>query len=175
MNPNTIFNKTRKGMLEIRDRTGGLSMLERRLLILVDGKRSAGDIWKITKVADYEHMLQRLEDAGYIAPGSGGGSTASARQRGVGGGAARPAATRREPAPAASGAGEPSDPRGFMLHTLKTMASPIQYRRLGGKIEEAPNRSALRDLVDPWYQALSENPANLTRVDSVRNELLDMF
>ncbi len=41
-------------------------MMQRRLLILVDGKRTAEEIWHITKLADYEHMLLQLAAAGYI-------------------------------------------------------------------------------------------------------------
>ncbi|MGI9316526.1 MAG: hypothetical protein ACR2QW_04255 [bacterium] len=156
MATSTVFNKTRKGQLEIRNRSGGLSMIERRLLILVDGKRTAEDIWRITKVADYEHLLTQLSSAGFIVSG---GTT--------------PAPNKPSGAENVGQLDQNMAPKTFMLTTLRSMASPMHAARVGKQIEVAENREALQALVDTWYQAIADNPANLTRVDGMRLTLLN--
>ena len=158
MSTQTVFAKTQKGQREIQNRSGGLSMIERRLLILVDGKRTAQEIWRITKVADYEHLLAQLSAAGYIA------SKQSAE------------VVSKSPT-SESGTQSQSDrdmaPKAFMLSTLRTMANPMLAARVGKEIEAAENKDQLQALVDSWYRAIADNPANLTRVDGIRSTLLN--
>ena len=44
MAPDTVLNKTVRGREEIQTRAHGLSAMQRRLLILVDGQRTVGAI-----------------------------------------------------------------------------------------------------------------------------------
>ncbi|MEJ2177275.1 MAG: hypothetical protein P8Y12_04865 [Gammaproteobacteria bacterium] len=154
MSTQTVFNKTRKGQSEIQNRSGGLSMIERRLLILVDGKRTAEEIWRITKVADYEHLLAQLSAAGYIEADQ----------------SAQPAKR-----PFMQGASRQANmaPKTFMLTTLRSMASPMQAAKVGKEIQAAQSKDELQSLVDTWYRAISNNPANLSRVDGMRSTLLN--
>lgn len=60
-----IFGKTPKGVAEITARSGGLSLAQRRLLILVDGVR---DVTQLTSMLPngVDDLLRTLEDAGFI-------------------------------------------------------------------------------------------------------------
>ena len=60
-----IFAKTPKGAAEITARGGGLSLAQRRLLILVDGVRSIDQLAPVLP-PDYGRLLQSLEAAGYV-------------------------------------------------------------------------------------------------------------
>lgn len=162
MSTQTVFAKTQKGQREIQNRAGGLSMIERRLLILVDGKRTAQEIWRITKVADYEHLLAQLSAAGYIA------SKQSAEV--VSRSSTSEPETQSQPQ---SQSEQDMAPKAFMLSTLRTMANPMLAARVGKEIEAAQNKDQLQSLVDTWYQAIADNPANLTRVDGIRSTLLN--
>jgi hypothetical protein len=155
MSSKTVYRKSRKGHLEIRDRSGGLSMMQRRLLILVDGKRTAEEIWHITKVADYEHMLLQLAAAGYIEAAEPSVSSEKLVTRFLSG-----------------GPDESLAPKAFMLSTLRSMASPMHAERISKEIDAAQSREELQALVDTWYRAIADNPANLTRVDGIRSTLL---
>lgn len=157
-----MYRKTSKGSLEIKNRSGALSMLERRLLILVDGRRSSDQIWRITKIADYEYMLAQLEKAGYITAGD---LTTDY------------AVELTEDADSEL----PDEPgenyvaaRAFMLTTLRTMASPMLGARIASKIKDADD-AELFNLSEDWYKAIADKPANSARVDDLHAELLKML
>jgi hypothetical protein len=61
-----IFGKTPKGMAEISTRAGGLSLAQRRLLILVDGTRDADQLAAMVP-AGFAESLATLESGGFIA------------------------------------------------------------------------------------------------------------
>ncbi len=62
-----VFSKTAKGAAELASRGGELSLAQRRLLILVDGVRDAGEIEAMVP-AGFEEALQVLADGGFIEP-----------------------------------------------------------------------------------------------------------
>ncbi len=55
------FSKTAKGSKEIEERSGLLSPLARRLLIMMDGKRTRGDLLQTFSLDELEEALARLE------------------------------------------------------------------------------------------------------------------
>lgn len=137
-------------------------MLERRLLILVDGRRSSDQIWRITKIADYEHMLTKLEMAGYITAGDiPSESTVQSTKDAV---------SEIPDAPSENYVAA----RAFMLTTLRTMASPMLGARIASKIKDADD-SELFKLAEDWYKAIADKPANAARIDDLHAELLKML
>lgn len=130
-------------------------MMQRRLLILVDGKRTAEEIWRIAKVADYEHMLLQLVAAGYIEAAAPTVSPEKLVSKFLSGGPDKNMA-----------------PKAFMLSTLRSIASPMHAEEITKEIDAAQSREELQALVDAWYQAIADNPANLTRVGGIRSTLL---
>ncbi|MBC7704475.1 MAG: hypothetical protein H7274_11115, partial [Rhodoferax sp.] len=68
MNTGTILAKTDNGRLEVAGRTGALSAVQRRLLILVDGKKSVNDLGAFVRVGELTGALYHLQDLGLITP-----------------------------------------------------------------------------------------------------------
>jgi hypothetical protein len=68
MNAGTTLAKTDKGRLEIAGRSGALSAVQRRLLILVDGKKTVNDLGAFVRVGELVGALYHLQDLGLIAP-----------------------------------------------------------------------------------------------------------
>ena len=67
MNPGTIPSKTDKGRQEMVRRSDVLSPLQRRLLILVDGRRTVNDLDAFVRVGELEPALACLFEFGYVA------------------------------------------------------------------------------------------------------------
>ena len=68
MNAAFIYVKTEKGRDEVRARSHQLSARERALLIMVDGKRSVGDLGALNLATELEQHLHALLEAKLIAP-----------------------------------------------------------------------------------------------------------
>lgn len=74
MNPGTTFAKTDKGRAEVAGRSGALSALQRRVLIVVDGKKTVNDLGAFVRVGELEPVLLHLqrevliESTDYVAP-----------------------------------------------------------------------------------------------------------
>ena len=60
MDPGTRFGKTDKGRQEMARRSGALSAVERRLLILIDGTRSTNDLGSFVRVGELDSPLRKL-------------------------------------------------------------------------------------------------------------------
>ena len=77
MDPEQVLTKTDKGREEIATRAHHLDAKHRRVLILVDGTSTAGDI--AAKVAGFDDGLALLDDllsGGFVAGGSGAAAPA---------------------------------------------------------------------------------------------------
>lgn len=107
MDTETIFVKTAKGKDEIERRTAGLPFMQRRVLILVDGKSTLADLQdKSAGMPDLTGILEDLQRGGYVEPAGGDAVHAPAPPA-----AAEPAAAHAETADRAapSGAGGKKD------------------------------------------------------------------
>jgi len=67
----TVYAKTPKGSAEIAARGAGLSMAARRVLIMIDGKRSLMELAALLRSADLEATVAQLETQGFIQRASG--------------------------------------------------------------------------------------------------------
>ena len=70
MQAKDIFHKTAKGQAEIETRSGGLSMKQRRVLILVNGANDMNELARLSLCDDVADILQTLAENGYINNGS---------------------------------------------------------------------------------------------------------
>lgn len=68
MNLAVVFIKTDKGRAEIAARSDALSPLQRRVLILADGKKSVNDLGAFVRVGELDGALAHLLALGMIAP-----------------------------------------------------------------------------------------------------------
>ena len=71
MNTKLIYAKTPKGVAEIGNRSGGLSMAVRRVLIMTDGKRSVGELQAMLGATDTGDILAMLAELGHVQVAAG--------------------------------------------------------------------------------------------------------
>lgn len=67
MNPGMKYVKTDKGRAEMAGRSGALTALQRRVLIVIDGKKTVNDLESIVRVGELEAVLDFLQRQGLIA------------------------------------------------------------------------------------------------------------
>ena len=61
MNPGTTFAKTDMGKVEMAERSGNLTAVQRRLLILIDGKKSLNDLLAFVRGGELDDALEYLQ------------------------------------------------------------------------------------------------------------------
>jgi hypothetical protein len=66
MDGSLVFSKTPKGVAEIAMRSAQLSMTTRRVLIMVDGKRSVDELAVLLRPGEIDAVMAQLEGAGLI-------------------------------------------------------------------------------------------------------------
>ncbi len=115
MDPDLVLQKTAKGREEIEKRTNRLDSRRRTMLILVDGRSSAGDLaGKAGHIQEPLALLDSLLGEGYVHAGNGA-----------------PQAAGSDPVPAAATAAGGSAPTGQALDLLKRRASKEIERLMG--------------------------------------------
>jgi len=159
------FAKTAKGHDEISTKAGGLTPRQRRVLIMIDGKRTVDDLRGMLQADDLQHTLGLLEEDGFIEVAS------DTAQAGV------PAA----PLPSITAFGElPETPdpvrlqqaRNFMMNTLNAFVGALGTSSLLDKIENSPGHPELRGLYDEWYHAIVMSREGKREAESLRSKLL---
>lgn len=162
-----IFAKTPKGVEEIEKRAGGLTPRVRRVLIMIDGKRTVDDIRAMALADDLCHTLGQLEEAGYIAL-----LTPLAAPQPDGGVAAP--TTFRE-LPARPDPEELDKARHFIMNTLKTFCGPMTHLSIIEAAFAAKTHAELREQLGPWYNAIVETRTGRRRAEELRAELLKVI
>ena len=66
MDGTLVYSKTPRGIAEISLRSAQLPMTARRVLIMIDGKRTIDDLSVLGKQDDIEHAIASLESGGLI-------------------------------------------------------------------------------------------------------------
>lgn len=66
MDGTLVYSKTPRGIAEISLRSAQLPMATRRVLIMIDGKRTVDDLSVVGKPGDIENAIASLENAGLI-------------------------------------------------------------------------------------------------------------
>lgn len=67
MKPGTRLTKTDQGRQEIAQRSGALTPVQRRLLVLVDGHKTVNDLDAYVRVGERDGALQHLLELGLVA------------------------------------------------------------------------------------------------------------
>jgi hypothetical protein len=164
-----IYDKTDNGKKEITDSAAGLSMMERRVLILVNGENAVEKLAKLSLCDDIDTTIDRLLELGLIRVA---GTTV--------------VEIAPEVAPEAAAADDVTvtqvtvtevtvTARDLMCNTLQTFGNKIKIAELHSSIAETSDLDALKSLVKPWYQALSETPGGMYQADDLRKEVLDLL
>ena len=69
MNPGSIFSKTDRGRAEVASRSGMIDASQRRLLIMVDGKKTVNDLGAFVRAGELAGALEQLELHGLVESG----------------------------------------------------------------------------------------------------------
>jgi hypothetical protein len=160
MKASDVFHKTSKGQAEIDTRSGNLSMKDRRVLILVNGANDCTELKRLSLCDNIGEILTTLIEGGFI---DGGASTTTAV-------AAQDYSDQDSPQEQAD-----VEAAEFMCNTLLTFANRIRVGKLIEQIQSAENPAGLKDLVKPWYMAISETPGGMYQADDLRAEVLKML
>ncbi|UCH39239.1 MAG: hypothetical protein JSU67_13875 [Gammaproteobacteria bacterium] len=165
MNTIDSYDKTASGQQEVAENAAGLSMMERRVLILVNGENDFEKLAKLSLCDDIEGVVNRLLQLDLIE-------------------VTEPTVVEAEaPAEAANDAPESGDDtdvhavsaRDFMCSTLQTFGNRVRIAPLHKQIAETTDLESLKQLVKPWYQSISETPGGMYQADDLRKEVLDMM
>jgi len=154
MKASEIFHKTAKGQTEVETRTNALSMKQRRVLILVNGENNAATLKQLSLCDNIVEILQTLLDGGFIRLDG-----ASVTQTDV-----------TQPVQETVSTVEVSA-REFMCNTLLTFANRVRVAKLIEEINAVEDIDALKDMIKPWYRAISETPGGMYQADDLRNEV----
>ena len=165
MNTIDSYDKTSSGQQEVTANSAGLSMMERRVLILVNGENDFEKLAKLSLCDDIGAVVNRLLELDLIE-------------------ITEPTVVEAQaPAEAANDAPESGDDtdvladgaREFMCSTLQTFGNHVRIAPLHKQIAETTDLESLKQLVKPWYQSISETPGGMYQADDLRKEVLGMM
>ena len=160
-----VFAKTPQGQDEITRRAGGLTPRVRRVLILIDGKRSQDELRVMAQCEDLPQVLQDLQTQGYVA-------TIGQQAQSV---------AMREPhfdtqifrvLPASPEPLQQQQARNFMINTLKTFVGTVGTSSLLLRIEAAVDHEELRQLYEEWQRTIVASREGRREIESLRSKLL---
>lgn len=166
-----VFAKTANGQDEISSRAGGLSPRVRRVLILVDGRKTVTELRELVAADDLTHTLGALEELGLIevrkADSAGGGGDEPA--------GALPSITAFRELPANRQSKELEMARNFMINTLKNFCSLYGPISLMSNINAASSHEELRELYPEWYRLIVDSRSGRRSAENLRKDLLKVL
>ncbi|WP_333706164.1 hypothetical protein [Ottowia beijingensis] len=175
------FAKTPAGKSVIETRNTRLSLLERRLLLLIDGSRTGEDLSHYCTGKDVTSMLQSLIDEGFIevcrAP------VASAIKPAQPAAADAPTAPASGPARSDLGLPPASErrpqelemARNFMINTVNTVFQPNTRLSLLEAIQGCNTATELRQVYLQWEDTLSTSRIGLKRLPEFKKKLFTVL
>jgi hypothetical protein len=155
-----VFAKTPQGQDEVVNKSGGLTPRVRRVLIMIDGKKTVDDLRAMLQADDLQHTLGMLEETGLIIMA---GAPQSAPQ---------PAVTAFSELPMSTDPIRLQQARNFMTNTLKVFVGALGTSSLLDRIESADSHAALRSYYDEWYLAIVTSREGRREAESLRSKLL---
>ena len=158
MNTSDMYDKTASGKTEIAENGAGLSMMERRVLILINGENDVAKLTKLSLCKEIGPTIDRLLELGLVEA--------------VESTVVDLAAPAAEAVAAADGNDPVADVREFMCNTLQTFGNRVRIADLNNAIADTDDFAGLEGLVKAWYQAISETPGGMYQADDLRKDLL---
>lgn len=166
-----IFAKTPKGVDEIQQRTLRLGLLQRRVLLLVDGQRTVAELQKLAGNTDVNTLLAELLTLGCIErPHASPGSPPPAVAK-----AASSAVLAGLPPPGIRTAAQVDLARHFMINTINRLLEQHSRRSLVRKIFDSTSAAELREHYPAWEEAIGSAWVGRKRLDEVRDKLLEVL
>ncbi|MCC4117327.1 hypothetical protein LLG90_18385 [Aromatoleum toluclasticum] len=166
-----VFAKTASGQDEIANRNGGLSPRVRRVLILVDGRKTVTDLREVVAADDLTHTLGALEELGLIEVRKKISAIGASHEPA----GPLPSITAFRELPAAHQSKELDMARNFMINTLKNFCSLYGPISLMSNINAASSHEALRELYPEWYRLIVDSRSGRRRAEDLRKDLLKVL
>jgi hypothetical protein len=63
-----VYAKTAKGVAEVSSRSGAVSLAARRVLIMIDGKRTVAELAPLARTGEIGTIIEQLEAQGLVHP-----------------------------------------------------------------------------------------------------------
>lgn len=167
-----VFAKTPAGHEEVTNKTAGLTPRQRRVLIMIDGKRSVDDLRDMLQADDLQHTLGLLEEAALIEVSSikdDAGAMQPAPDEPL------PAITAFRPAPNPPNKKELEMAKNFIMNSLKTFCGPFAHLEIVEAAFAATTHEELRTQFDPWYHAIVQTISGRRRAEELRGQLLKVI
>ncbi|WP_298610769.1 hypothetical protein [uncultured Thiothrix sp.] len=189
MTMNAVFAKTPKGREEIDSKAGGLSLIMRRVLIFLDGKRTLSEVKALPKIDDVEQIISSLEKQGYIQLLSGeAGTTPTPNANHVNHLLVNRVDSNTVPAfisPARNGQFRPLPARldaaqlkmakNFMANTLNAFVGTFGSSALINRIERCDDHESLRAIYDDWLNAIIGTKQGRKDAENLKSKLLEVL
>lgn len=167
-----VFAKTTKGQEEITTKASGLTPRQRRVMIMVDGKRTVDELRDLLQTDDLQHTLGLLEEFGLIEVSGirdAGGATHPPPEQDL------PSITAFRPAPQPPNQKEMEQARNFIQNTLKTFCGPFAHLHIVEAAHAAKSHEELREQFNPWYSAIVLTRAGRRQAEELRTMLLKVI
>jgi hypothetical protein len=165
----TAPRKTQAGLEELERRSLGLGVLERRLLILIDGSRGPAELQTMIGKTEIGPLLDHLVEVGCVLwPGREG---ALSPKTPVGAPASAPPIAQAAADLPERSAKEREMARNFMVNTLLTFIGPYANPELMKRLQAAPDSSTLRLLYPEWHLLMDAPRAAGKRISELDAEL----
>jgi len=166
-----IFIKTAKGQAEITARSDALTHRQRRVLIMVDGKRTVSELSTLLQAADLQQTIGMLEEEGHIV---------SAGQHSTG--AVRPVAPEDLPAdpafrtlPTPPKAQELEMARNFIINSLRSLHGHYANLSIITDATAATSHDELRQQFSHWLHAVIQTREGKRQADEWCRRLLEVI
>lgn len=170
MKASEIFHKTAKGQSEVETRANALSIKERRVLILVNGENNAARLKQLSLCDNIVEILEILLDGAFITKDTT--TTPQAEFEPETNDATETTETTETTDITAEETSENEvGAREFMGNTLLTFANRVRVAKLIEEINAVEDIESLKELVKPWYHAISETPGGMYQADDLRKEV----
>lgn len=175
-----IFAKTPVGQQEIQSRSLGLAPMVRRILVLIDGKRSGRDLAAfVSGNDDIEQILQALlaqdcVQAQAATKSAAGPAVASAQS------AAAPAMPGADALAGLPAAGtrttkENEMARNFMINSINSIIGQQMRISLIHDIFHAESTEALRTVYHAWAASMADHGMGAKRLPELREKLFKVL
>lgn len=178
--PSPVYAKTALGQKEIQDRSVGLALLERRLLLLMNGQRRVVELNELMPGQDLQPLIQTLLDKRCIEQIAASEQTSASKSTQVSAietkattaannaMSALPPAEQRTPA-------QNEMARNFMINSVNTVFGQYTRLTLIETIAHAKGTDGLRQAYFMWASALEDNRIGSKRLPDLQNQLFKVL
>jgi hypothetical protein len=162
MTSNLIFQKTQAGRSEIEANQFELTQHQRRILILVNGKKDSAALIKMSLCKDADEILELLLSKSLVESTQAEAAVPPRKSQ--------PAAEQSQ-----ANAEDQIGVREFLCNTLRTYGNRVRVSKLIQEINAVESVDNLKQLVNPWYREISESPSGMYDADNLKKRALQML